>query len=147
MSLKKIAIIGSGFAGAALAWHLSHYFEVTVFSDNREASRVSAGILHKYIGLYARLNPLAIEAEKDTHELLKVAEKYADQPLILSKGIIRLAYSEKQKAAFSNCIYNDIEWFNSSKKYDEYLSDAPGIFISSHNYQYRCLPECAFKSL
>lgn len=136
MKSKKYAVIGSGFSGLATCWYLlnsNQPLEVTLFSKGNEASRISAGILHKYMGLYAKLNPLAIEAEKETRHLISIASQYTDQPLVLNEGIVRLAHTDKQKAAYSQCAesHSDVTWLDDCKSCDPNMASGSGIFIQS----------------
>lgn len=136
MKSKKIAVIGSGFSGLAVCWYLLNSPsppEVTLFSKGDEASRISAGILHKYMGLFAKLNPLAVEAEKETKHLISIAEQHTNLPLILSKGIVRLAHTEKQKAAYAICAdsHPDVKWLDNCQIHDPNMASGPGIFIQS----------------
>lgn len=133
---KKIAVIGAGFSGLAISWYLLNLPnppDVTLISNGKEASRISAGILHKYMGLYAKLNPLANEAEKETHLLIKEAEKFSEKSIILSRGLIRLALTEKQRIAYATCAenYSDVQWLENCQSLDPNTTKAPGIFIES----------------
>lgn len=130
---KKIAIIGSGFSGLALAWHLLDSHEVTLFTKREEASRIAAGIMHKYMGLHAKLNPLAIEAERASLELIQEMTPYASSPLVLNKGIIRVAMTAMQQKSYAECAarYPDVQWLENCQSLDPHLSCFPGIFIES----------------
>lgn len=121
---KKIAIIGAGFSGLATAWNLLDKYEVTVFSDGREASKISAGLLHKYVGLRSVLNPYAKEAEKETHKLLEVASHALGVSVILAKGMLRIPQTDRQKEDFQRCAFlnEDVEWITTQ-------DFSPGIFI------------------
>lgn len=135
-STKKYAVIGSGFAGIATCWYLLNSPsppDVTLFSNGNEASRVSAGILHKYMGLYAKLNPLALEAEKESRDLISKAQQFTNRPIILSEGIVRHAISDKQKIAYSKSAesYPDVIWLDNCQSYDLNMAPGPGIFIES----------------
>lgn len=139
MPLKpKIAIIGAGFSGLACAWHLlnSNFpCSVALVSDGKEASKIAAGLLHKYVGLKANINPLASIAEAKSHELLQVSSEALNRPVILSKGILRLALTEQQKQDFFKCasLNDDVEWLNEQqcKNKIPLIPDVPGIFIHS----------------
>lgn len=158
MKSKKIAIIGSGFSGLAACWYLLNspsQPEVTLFCKGNEASRISAGILHKYMGLYAKLNPLAIEAAEETKELIKIAEEHSPDPIILSKGIVRLAHTDKQKIAYASCAeaHSDVKWLNDCQTFDMNMLSGPGIFIESgltldtNNYLDALKSACILKGL
>jgi glycine/D-amino acid oxidase-like deaminating enzyme len=132
----KIAILGAGFSGLALSWFLLNTPnppEVTLISNGNEASRMSAGILHKYMGLHAKLNPLANEAEKEAQALLAACEPYATSPLILNQGLIRIALTEQQITSYQKCTasYPDVKWLDNCQSLDRNAPPYPGIFIES----------------
>lgn len=137
----KIAIIGAGYAGLATAWHLLEllpHLSITLFDPQGyggEASKISAGLLHKYAGLHAKLNRFGKEAENETHALLNVASDTFGGSVILSKGVLRLAFTEKQEIGYRQCAqqYEDVTWLESAEcqELDPLLPDAPGIFIQS----------------
>lgn len=131
--MKKIAVIGAGFSGLATAWHLlEHPCSVTLFSDGKEASKIAAGLLHKYVGLRANLNPLASVAEKKTLQLLKLAEDAIKAPVIISKGILRVALTDQQKKDYYQCASQneDVEWLDPRTLIPSLPHDS-GIFIHS----------------
>lgn len=146
----KIAIVGAGFSGLASAWYLLDKCAVTLFSDGREASNISAGLIHKYVGLKSKLNPFAIEAEKKALELLKIAKT-----AILSKGMLRIAISEELGEDFYQCSLqnDDVEWVQQCKAFDPHFPEAPGIFIhsaltiDSHDYLEGLKVACEKKGL
>lgn len=155
---KQIAVVGAGFSGLALCWYLLNLDQpphVTLISHGQEASRISAGILHKYMGLYAKLNPLAKAAERETVELMAEMQKFSTKPIILSKGLIRLALTEKQRLAYQICAekYEDVEWLETCQSLDPHTPPVPGIFIESgltidtQNYLNTLLSACKNKGL
>src|SRR3569832_309662 len=91
--MKKVAIIGAGFAGLAAAYYLSKEFQVTVF-DQRGigggASGISSGLLHPYPGEKGRLSWHAEEAMKLSKELIDKAEEVLGRPVAHKEGILRL---------------------------------------------------------
>lgn len=128
--------MGSGLSGLATAWHLLHLPNpptVTLYSNGKEASRISAGLLHKYMGQYAKLNPLAVEGEQATLALLASAQEFSSQPLILSQGFIRPATSDRQAAAYKECAaaYGDVDWLETCRVLDPNGPPCPGLFIQS----------------
>ncbi len=54
--IMKIAIVGSGFSGCGVCWHLlqSEGVEITLFSAGGGASHIASGLLHPYFGMKAR---------------------------------------------------------------------------------------------
>lgn len=138
---RRVAIIGAGYAGLATAWYLLNLqksFEITFFDPSGyggQASRVSAGLVHKYSGLHSKLNRFGKEAEAESHLLFDIAERFSDQPIILNQGILRLALDSKQELNFQNCAdrYDDVEWLSIEKcqNLDPLLPSFPGILIKS----------------
>ena len=60
----KIAVIGAGLSGLALAWHyksLSKEIELTLFDPEVVDERTSAlaHLLYPYVGIKSKLNPMA----------------------------------------------------------------------------------------
>lgn len=68
----KIAIVGGGFSGMALAYFLQDH-EVTLFEKGPGASHIAAGLLHTRPGKDRRLSERGEEGMKASLELLKVA--------------------------------------------------------------------------
>lgn len=134
----KIAIIGKGFSGLATAWHLCKVLknhEIIVYSDRIDASSISAGLLHRFSGLNAKANRYGEEALKETEELLLVSSQALLKPVILSKGILRLATTPDQAESFASTAkeYPDVKWMSEEEvhAYDPHLIAKPGIFIKS----------------
>lgn len=91
--MKRIAVIGAGFAGLAAAFYLSQDFQVVLFDQKGiggGASGISAGLLHPYPGEKGRRSWHADEALQATRELLKVAEEELGKPVAHDKGILRI---------------------------------------------------------
>lgn len=138
---QNIAIIGAGYSGLATAWHLlkrSPHAKITLFDPagyGGEASKISAGLLHKYAGMHAKRNRLSVEGEAATRELLAVASAALNKSVILSHKILRLALTPEQEADFakSAAAYDDVEWLPKSacRQIDPELPDAPAILIHS----------------
>lgn len=106
MTKKSIAIIGAGFAGLALAYHLIDSHSVTVFHEKRigkGASGISAGLLHPYAGAKARNNWRGQEGMQATLPLLEAAQKETSKLVYRKEGILRLAINEAQEENFQSC--------------------------------------------
>lgn len=91
--MKRIVVVGAGFAGLAAAYFLSEYFQVTIFDQKGiggGASGASSGLLHPYPGEKGRRSWHADEAMAATRQLLKVAEDDLGQLVANYNGILRL---------------------------------------------------------
>lgn len=95
----NIAVVGAGYAGLAVAWHLlQKNLTVTIFDGGEGASHVSTGLLHKYPGKKAIMTLRADEGVKATMELLEAA----GSDTFWRNGILRTAINEEQKKIFGN---------------------------------------------
>lgn len=98
----RIAIVGAGFSGLAVAWNLLNFqHQVVVFDPLLlgGASAIATGLLHPYMGQEGRRSLFATEALKKTESLLQIAEKSLGTAVYM-KGVIRIAQNEVQKHAF-----------------------------------------------
>lgn len=132
----KIAILGAGFAGLAIAWNLAQKHSVTLFDPHiGQASSVAAGLLHTYVGLHAKYNLYGLEGYEEALKLLKIASKTLNQPVYVSSGLLRPAISDSQKLDFQICAdkHADVEWLTSEQvqKSVPGICNYPGILIKS----------------
>jgi len=102
----KVAIIGAGFCGLAVAWNLFNQFpssnlNVTLFDSKKigeGTSGIAAGLLHPYAGLHAKLNWRGVEAFEESRVLLKLAANHSKEEVIADNlGILRLASTLQQQ--------------------------------------------------
>ncbi|MFI0434670.1 MAG: NAD(P)/FAD-dependent oxidoreductase [Parachlamydiaceae bacterium] len=119
----KIAVIGAGFSGLAIAWHLLNSIKpqpnVHLFDSKpigKGTSGIAAGLLHPFAGAHAKLNWRGHEGVKATKELIEVASE-ALQHRVTTKeeGILRLALNDAQILDFQKCAEqfpHDVEWLN-----------------------------------
>ena len=108
----RIAIIGAGFSGLAVAWNLLNLKNQVVVFDpflSGGASAVAAGLLHPYVGEEGRRSLFATEAMQKTEELLQIA-KASLRKEVYREGIIRIAQNEKQRKAYKNhcVVFKDV---------------------------------------
>ncbi len=110
----KVAIIGAGFCGLALSYHLltlsqSHNLDLTItLIDSKGvgngASGAAAGLVHPYAGKKANLSHNGNEAFLESLTLLKCMDSYSreklQKPVILQQGILRPAALPEQKNFF-----------------------------------------------
>lgn len=137
--MRKIAIIGAGFSGLGLCYHLlQKNCEVTLFDSKGiggGASGIASGLLHPYLGESAKLSWRGKEAMRETTLLLTIAGHILGQEVASTNGILRLALSEKQKKAFQKQVEmeEDVAWWNIEKCQVQIrgVSHCPGIFIRS----------------
>lgn len=105
----KIAIVGAGFCGLAVAWHLlqSPSVKITLIDANGiglGASGIAAGLLHPFSGAHAKLNWRGREGVEETKKLLSIATNSLRKPIIAqNRGILRLALNAEQLADFQLC--------------------------------------------
>jgi len=103
----KVAVVGAGFAGLALTWHLlQEGAEVDLYDEKgvgAGASGVSSGLLHPYIGQQANRSWKADEAIAMTKELLDISQRFSKDPVADFSGIIR-KLTPKQSEVFDRHI-------------------------------------------
>lgn len=95
--MKKIVVVGAGFAGLAATYFLAEHFEITLLDEKGiggGASGVSSGLLHPYPGEKGRRSWHADEAIDLARELIREAgdalgKKVADEGGILRRGQIQ----------------------------------------------------------
>ena len=114
----KIAIIGAGFSGLSVAWHLlaKEACEIVIYDAKGiggGASGVATGLLHPYVGEQGRRSMLASEGVQAATELIQAVEKRHYSNIIIQKGIIRYVQNEKQKKMFLShcCEFGDVKLF------------------------------------
>lgn len=106
----RVAIIGAGFCGLAVAWHLFHRvpfspnLKVTLFDAKgigQGASGIAAGLLHPFAGAHAKLNWMGREGVSATKELLQTASLTLGREVSAKRqGILRLALTSEQQDDF-----------------------------------------------
>ncbi|MFN4174976.1 MAG: NAD(P)/FAD-dependent oxidoreductase [Parachlamydiaceae bacterium] len=132
----KIAIIGSGLAGSSLATLLNEH-EVDVFTDLKaSASSIAAGMLHKFVGLENKKNPLADSAYDESVRFIK---KHAPEH-IHETTIVRLALNETQVEKWEKAarLYPELKWVSDASKMGPYPSYpallVPGAIVDCPEY-------------
>lgn len=138
----KIAIIGAGFCGLAIAWYLLHspFAKAKIYLfDSKEigtgTSGIAAGLLHPYAGAHAKLNWKGHEGFQATKELIEVASLALGQSVVAKeKGILRLALNEKQLLDFQQCaerFSEDTEWIEADicQQIAPGCAYAPGLWV------------------
>ena len=133
--MKKIAVVGGGFAGLGLSYHLLKHGENVTLFDGKGigggASGIASGLLHSYPGQSARLSWRGKEGIDEAKRLLSIV----GDDIYKESGILKIAVTPKQENAFRKLAnrYEDVEWWDADRCHDfikgsHYL---PGIFIKS----------------
>lgn len=100
----RVAVIGAGFAGFAVAWHLLNQGIDVCCIDQEElghgASSVAAGLLHPFPGKWGKRSFASDEAMKEAFVLIDAAEKALGSPVHRKEGLFRCVMSDSQKEAY-----------------------------------------------
>ena len=137
--MPKIAIVGAGFSGLGLCYHLLQCgHQVTLFDSKGiggGTSGIASGLLHPYPGESARLSWKGHEAMNEAKLLIEKASQALGREVARREGILHLAISEKKKEAFLQRVktQNDVEWWDADTCHGRVKGAhfCPGIFIRS----------------
>lgn len=141
MTLKKtsIAIVGAGFAGLALGFHilnLSSDVSVTIFDEKgigAGASGVASGLLHPFPASATKLSFKAYQAMHEALLLLKEAQNVSTTPISNDDGILKLASSQEQKIEYPKIArrYENLSYLQSErvKEYAQLKTATPALYI------------------
>jgi glycine/D-amino acid oxidase-like deaminating enzyme len=143
----RIAIVGAGFSGVALSYHLLLNGAFVDLYDEQGigagASGVSSGLLHPYVGEQVRRSQNADEAMEETRKLLNIAAQYCKDPVADFSGIVRRV-TPKQRETFLKHeeIYKDVEVMS-----DDLVKIHSGIVVHSACYLKGLYQACLEKGL
>lgn len=138
--LRRLAIIGGGFAGLATAWYASQLenIQITLFdplAPGEGTSGLASGLLHIYTGRKARPAWRGREAFEEAKKLVEsVAFKFSDALVYQQTGLLRPAISDEQHLDFYNVSkeHPHLEWWEPAqcKEHVQGLNpDLPGLWI------------------
>ncbi|MGC1878061.1 MAG: FAD-dependent oxidoreductase [Rhabdochlamydiaceae bacterium] len=100
----RVAIVGAGFAGLSVAWHLQEAgCDVTLFERKgigAGASGIATGLIHPYVGEEGRRSLFASEGLEAAKALITASEEKSGKKILLQKGIIRHIQNEEQRQMF-----------------------------------------------
>ncbi|SPN74134.1 bifunctional tRNA (mnm(5)s(2)U34)-methyltransferase/FAD-dependent cmnm(5)s(2)U34 oxidoreductase,Uncharacterized conserved protein,glycine oxidase ThiO,FAD dependent oxidoreductase [Chlamydia serpentis] len=121
----RIAVLGAGYAGLSVTWHLLLHTQGTATIDlfdpvplGEGASGMSSGLLHPFTGKKAIKPPLADQGINTTHSLITEASKALNLPIVLSQGILRPAADDDQAQLFIKRVEefpNEVEWWEKAR--------------------------------
>lgn len=132
----RIAIIGAGFAGLSLAWHLlkSGKVSCTLFDESgigKGASGIASGLLHPFPAAASHYSFMGQEAMHESICLLQEAQKHTLEPIADATGILKLALTDEEKkhyAALSRC-YLGLKWLSSAHRETQGVALCPALLI------------------
>ena len=154
----KIAIVGAGFAGLSVAWHLADLdssSEITVFDKkSSKASMVSAGLCHPFPAKGAKLSFAGYRALHETILLLKEAQKFSKDKIANFDGILKLASTNDTKRALSQLARKQprTSWIKEIENHP-FIKDQGALFIEngitvySEKYLTALEKACCFKKV
>ncbi len=98
----KVSVIGAGYAGLAVCWHLLQYpnIHVTLFDEGHGASSASTGLLHPFPGRTSSRSWMAKEGMEASLALIAVAESSLGCPVANRGGVLRLPWAPWQEKEF-----------------------------------------------
>lgn len=120
-----IAVLGAGYAGLSVTWHLLLYTQGRISVDlfdptpiGSGASGLSSGLLHGFTGKKAIKPPLANLGITTTHSLITKASLSIGEPIVTSNGILRPAASQEQATIFmqrAQEFLDETEWWDKAR--------------------------------
>lgn len=135
----RIAIVGAGLAGTAIAYHLiqsGKNVEIVLFDEqgiSNGASAVPQALMHCYAGARAKLSWRAYDGWNATFELIRAAEAALHSSVAKNSGLLRLAVSQQQREDFSLAAksYEGVRWCSTDECQElcPGICQAPGIWI------------------
>lgn len=119
----KIAVVGEGISGLAVAFYLKDHAHITMFSKGKGASYAAAGMMHKFVGDTGHKSIYADEAFLASSDILQSLKNdfYKKTP------IIRKILNPEMKEGFLNYLQNDLEFLDEEHVLikDGFLIDVP----------------------
>ncbi|MFN0065551.1 MAG: NAD(P)/FAD-dependent oxidoreductase [Chlamydiales bacterium] len=120
----RIAILGAGFAGLAVTWHILRYSRGRYTIDLYDPQEIgtgssgnSLGLLHPYPGKRAMRAWRATRSITEAHRLFTEASQAIGKPVVTGRGVLRPAVTEKNVEEFQYRVkqWQDIEWWDHNK--------------------------------
>lgn len=126
--MKKIAIIGAGFAGLALARYLADFADITLYDEKGiggGASGIAAGLMHPFVGFKARFNWRGHEAMDASKAL------FAETGGASSTPLLRLVTSPHQLETFPQTAadHASVDFLDDASLLLKDLTPRPALYI------------------
>ncbi len=132
--MKKVAIIGAGFAGLGVGFHLVERCKLTIFDGlgvGRGASGVASGLAHPYAGEQVRRSLYAKQALEALHNVLDTLEYEMGCVLADRGGVLRYPQDEAQREAL---LRHAIEWKDVAAREDGSFWISSGVTLDAPRY-------------
>jgi glycine/D-amino acid oxidase-like deaminating enzyme len=138
-SSLKVAIIGGGFAGLSITWHLaSSGIPCTLFDEKgigQGASGIASGLLHPFPGAATHYSFMGQEAMHHSLKLLKIAQSYSKEKVADFSGILKLALDNEDKRNYSALTerYERLKWLETDhlKKEVNFINPCPSLLVEN----------------
>jgi glycine/D-amino acid oxidase-like deaminating enzyme len=131
-----VAIVGAGFAGLSLAWHLlkSDQVSCTLFDESgigKGASGIASGLLHPFPAAASHYSFMGQEALHESMCLLHEAQKHTLEPIADTTGILKLALTDEEKKHYSALSrrYLGLKWLSSAHQATQGIAVCPALLI------------------
>lgn len=140
----NIAVVGAGFSGLSICYHLLQHegCSVSLFDEKGiggGASGVSSGLLHPYPALDGKPSWNAAACLQESKELIETIQRTCSLPLADYSGILRYALSTEQELRFRQ--YPDME-----KISDQLFLIRSGITVYARRYLHALWDVCRKKN-
>ena len=143
----KAAVIGAGFGGLALCWHLLTKGIAVDLYDQRGlgagASGVATGLLHPYAGEDVKRSWRATLALTEARDLLAVSQSFSKEPVADFSGLIRQTTTDQAKTMLKHIsTHEDVEFLS-----ENVFLIKSGITVFSGLYLEGLYQACLSKSM
>ena len=143
----RAAVIGAGFSGLALCWHLlERGISVDLYDQKgigAGASGVASGLLHPYAGEGLKRSWRADLALKESRDLLEIAQCFSSEKVADFSGLIRKTTEEQAKTMLKHAlVYEDVELLS-----ENVFLIKSGIAVFSEAYLEGLYRACLAKSM
>ncbi len=136
----KIAVVGAGLAGLALAYHLKQInqdFDISLFDTPslKKASDIESGLVHPLVSDGSRFCFEGKKALQSTLRLIDAVEKFSGKTVSLKEPIVKLAWTNREKQNLSLLArkHEGLCYDSTNKKFGQlFISCARTIFVKDY---------------
>ncbi len=139
--MKRVAIVGAGYAGLAVSYYLTELkkeLSLTLFDSaslGENTSGMAVGLMHPYMGIFAKKSWKAEEAMQESLKLFQIVEKELAFSVFSQKGIFRPLLELRQKEPFETLCQKEplVHWWKEERVRSRFGSflfpGCEGIFL------------------